>query len=83
MRIDALYREGRERLVELGSTLSDESAAAAERACPGWAVRDVYAHLSGIVAAALAGRMEGVTTDPWTQRQVDELAAPARTRSPR
>lgn len=50
MRIDALYREGRERLVELGSTLSDESAAAAEPACPGWAVRDVYAHLSGIVA---------------------------------
>jgi hypothetical protein len=32
------------------------------------------AHLSGVVADALAGRMEGVTTDPWTQRQVDERA---------
>ncbi len=74
MRIDALYREGRERLVELSSTLSDESAAAAEPACPGWAVRDVYARLSGIVAAALAalaGRMEGVTTENQARKQPD------------
>jgi uncharacterized protein (TIGR03083 family) len=40
-------------------------------ACPDWTVRDVLAHLSGGIADALAGRMEGAGTNPWTAAQVE------------
>jgi uncharacterized protein (TIGR03083 family) len=40
-------------------------------ACPEWRVRDVAAHLAGVVADVLAGRLDGVATDPWTAAQVD------------
>lgn len=39
--------------------------------CPAWSVRDVAAHLVGVPEDILAGRMDGVTTDAWTQAQVD------------
>jgi uncharacterized protein (TIGR03083 family) len=69
--ISALYRDGRERILSLAATMSADQAAAAVPACPGWTVKDVYAHLTGVVDDALAGRMDGVTTAPWTARQVD------------
>jgi hypothetical protein len=34
-------------------------------------VRDVVCHLTGACADVLAGRLEGVTTEPWTAAQVD------------
>lgn len=39
--------------------------------CPAWTVREVVAHLVGVPEDILAGRMDGVTTDAWTQAQVD------------
>jgi uncharacterized protein (TIGR03083 family) len=69
-----LYCEGRERLVALAADVDDDSAARPVPTCPGWTVRDVYAHLAGLCADVLAGRMEGVATDPWTARQVTERA---------
>ena len=45
-----------------------------ERPCaptPTWRARDVLAHLVGVPADILAGRMDGVATDAWTQAQVD------------
>lgn len=41
-------------------------------ACPGWAVRDVVAHLSGIAVDALAGRLTSIPNDAWTAGQVGE-----------
>lgn len=41
-------------------------------ACPGWTAKDVAAHLAGVCADVLAGRLDGVGTDPWTAVQVDE-----------
>lgn len=70
----AMYRAGRAAMIELGRSLSEEDAATAVPACPRWTVKDVYAHQAGVVADALAGRLEGVTTDPWTARQVEERA---------
>jgi len=35
-------------------------------------VKDVYSHIAGVPADALAGRLDGVATDPWTARQVEE-----------
>lgn len=39
--------------------------------CPAWTVGDVMAHMVGVSEDILAGRMEGVTTEAWTQAQVD------------
>lgn len=61
-------------LSALGRTLAEADATAAVPACPRWAVRDVFAHQAGVAADILAGRLDGVTTEPWTQRQVDERA---------
>ena len=40
-------------------------------AAPEWRVRDVVAHICGVAADVNAGNLEGVTTEPWTARQVD------------
>jgi uncharacterized protein (TIGR03083 family) len=68
----AAYRDGRERM----SAMLRGAGAAAEQvgvpACPGWTPKDVVAHLAGVCADILAGRLDGVGTDPWTAVQVDE-----------
>jgi uncharacterized protein (TIGR03083 family) len=66
------YREGRERVLALAEGIDDATAATVVRACPQWTVRDVYAHIAGVPADVLAGRLEGVATDEWTGRQVTE-----------
>jgi uncharacterized protein (TIGR03083 family) len=43
-------------------------------ATPEWRVRDVLAHMVGVNADILAGNLDGVGTDPWTQVQVDARA---------
>jgi uncharacterized protein (TIGR03083 family) len=40
--------------------------------CDGWAVSDVAAHLTGVMADITAGRLEGIDTQPWYDRQVSE-----------
>jgi uncharacterized protein (TIGR03083 family) len=39
--------------------------------CPAWSLHDVVAHVAGVVDDALAGRLDGVATEPWTAAQVD------------
>lgn len=65
------HREGRERIAALLAPLGPAEADLPVPACPDWRVRDVAAHLAGIADDALHGRLDGVTTDPWTARQVD------------
>ncbi len=74
VRIGEQYRAGRERVLTLAADITDDQAAAPVPACPEWRVKDVYAHLSGVVADILAGQLDGVATDPWTARQVAERA---------
>ncbi len=69
-----MVRTGRTGMIELGRSLSADEAAMRVPGCPGWTIKDVYAHQAGVVADAIAGRLEGVATDPWTARQVDERA---------
>jgi uncharacterized protein (TIGR03083 family) len=57
----ALYRETRERLGARVAGLDE---------CPGWDVRAVLSHLTGIVADLQDGRLDGVGTDEWTAAQV-------------
>ena len=72
MNMGEMYRAGRIGMVEIGRSLSDEEAEGRVPACPEWTIREVYAHQAGVVADALAGRLDGVATDPWTARQVEE-----------
>jgi len=68
--VGAAYAEGRRRLTELVADLDDEAAAAGVPCCPAWSVHDVVAHLTGVCTDVLAGKIEGVGTDPWTDAQV-------------
>jgi hypothetical protein len=39
--------------------------------CPKWTVKCVLSHMIGVPEDVLLGQMDGVTTEAWTQRQVD------------
>lgn len=66
-----LYRTARQQLVDLCRGLRDDEASRPVPACPGWAVKDVAAHVTGIAVDVLGGNLEGLGTDAWTARQVD------------
>jgi uncharacterized protein (TIGR03083 family) len=68
------YNRGRHVLTELSLDLTPEQAATPVPACPGWTVKDVYAHLAGVAADMLAGNLEGVATPPWTAKHVADRA---------
>lgn len=57
--------------IEFARTLSDEDWGTTVPCTPEWTVRDVLSHVSGIPDDALAGRLDGVATDPWTAAQVE------------
>jgi len=63
-----LYREGRDRFVDV---VTGADPTTPVPTCPAWTVKDVLAHVAGIPADIIAGRLDGVATDPWTAAQVD------------
>ena len=67
----ALYRGVRLRTTELVSEAPPEALDRIAPATPAWRVRDVVAHLAGGTADIVAGNLEGVASDAWTQAQVD------------
>jgi uncharacterized protein (TIGR03083 family) len=69
-----LYRDTRVRLCALVSGLEDAAHGTAVPACPGWAVRDVIAHLTATVEDALAGRLAGVPDEEFTADQIARMA---------
>jgi hypothetical protein len=69
--LSRLYQDTQHRVVDLVVEAGDAAAATTVvPACPTWSVHDVIAHVTGVAADVLAGRLEGVTTDPWTAAQV-------------
>ena len=54
----AIYREGRERLLALAPTLSEDQLATLTPTCPEWTVQDIYAHLTGLAVEVIGGRVE-------------------------
>lgn len=68
--VDA-YRDLRSRVIALWRATPPTDDGLTVPHCPAWSVRDVAAHLVGVPEDILAGRMDGVTTDAWTQAQVD------------
>jgi uncharacterized protein (TIGR03083 family) len=69
--VGSAYRDCRLRITGLVADLDAQRAAAPVPACPGWSVHDVVAHLSGGIADALEGRLEGAGSDAWTAAQVE------------
>lgn len=65
------YQQLRERVIELLADTRDEIANKTVPACPKWTVQNLVCHIIGVPEDILEGRMQGVTTDPWTQAQVD------------
>jgi hypothetical protein len=61
----------RGRVIELLRSVPESSASLIVPLCPAWTVSALASHIIGVNEDILAGRMEGVTTDPWTQAQVD------------
>ncbi len=72
--LSAAYTDLRGRVTELVRAATPEQLDAIAPATPEWRVRDVLAHLVGVTADVLAGRLDGVATDEWTQAQVDARA---------
>lgn len=78
----AAYAGIRRRVHELVGGVSDRLGDTVP-ACPQWRVRDLVAHLAGVVDDVLGGRLEGAGSDHWTDaqvvarrdRDVDELLA--------
>lgn len=65
------YRDLRDRVIALVRSTPARDGDRVVPHCPAWTVREVVAHLVGVPEDILAGRMDGVTTDAWTQAQVD------------
>jgi uncharacterized protein (TIGR03083 family) len=70
----AVYRSTRVRIRELVRSAPAGSDDTPVPACPGWTAKDLLAHLAGVCEDIVAGRLEGVATEPWTQSHVDRFA---------
>jgi uncharacterized protein (TIGR03083 family) len=63
----AAYRDTRERMLALTEGIDGLEPVPA---CPGWRIRELLSHVTGGAADILAGRLDGVGTDPWVEAQV-------------
>ena len=63
----------RARVIDLLRSTPESSGNIVVPCTPEWTVRQLTAHLVGVPEDVLAGRMEGVTTEAWTQAQVERF----------
>lgn len=70
-----IYADTRAEMISVARDLTTEQAATEVIMCPGWTIKDVYAHVVGINDDFLAGRLDGLGTDAWTAAQVERRAA--------
>ncbi|MEA2478022.1 MAG: hypothetical protein QOC87_2221 [Actinomycetota bacterium] len=68
----ALYRETRTRIGEIVLAAAGEGAGPVP-ACPGWTIKDVVAHLTGVCEDILSGNIADAPSEPWTAAQVDRV----------
>ncbi len=69
-----VYRHLREVFGALVSSLDRAELATIVPQCPEWTVADVLAHVVGINADFVSGRLDGIGSDEWTAAQVRERA---------
>lgn len=68
--LPGIYRETQQRLLDLAAALTDEQLGTLTPTCPEWTVQDIYAHLTGLAAEVVAGRVEGRGSPERTAVQV-------------
>lgn len=68
--IDA-YSGVRGRMTDLLRAMDDRQADTIVPATPDWRVLDMLAHVVGVTADFVVGRLEGAGSDPWTAVQVE------------
>lgn len=73
MDVVASSRAVRERIIGLMRPLDEQQCALIVPASPEWSVLDVLRHLEGAAEDAIAGRLDGVATERWTDAQVERL----------
>ena len=61
----------RARVIDLLRSTPESSGNIQVPCTPEWTVRQLTAHIVGVPEDVLAGRMQGVATDAWTQAQVE------------
>jgi uridine kinase len=71
--VGAAYRGARERISELVRARPEAWEQRVPH-CPEWTLRQLVAHLTGIVDDAVHGNMSGVATSAWTAAQVAKRA---------
>ena len=64
------YRGVRERIGGLIRAATPDAIERIAPATPLWRVHDVLAHVVGVTTDILAGRLDGVASDAWTDAQV-------------
>jgi uncharacterized protein (TIGR03083 family) len=69
--IASVYASSADRIGALVAGLGDDDLNRMVPCTPRWTVRELLAHLVGGPADIIAGKLDGVATDPWTQAQVD------------
>lgn len=66
------YRTAREEIIRLATT---HDAATPVPATPLWSVREVCAHLAGVIEDGRTGNFAGAPGEPWTAAQVERDAS--------
>jgi uncharacterized protein (TIGR03083 family) len=66
-----LYLDAASMCIEFCRTIEDEDWSRPVPCTPGWTVRDVLSHVSGVPDDVLNGRVEGVATAAWTASQLE------------
>jgi hypothetical protein len=69
--VAAAYADLRMRVTGLLSGLSPANSALPVPHSPAWTVKDALAHMVGVPEDFISGNMDGVTSEAWTQAQVD------------
>lgn len=70
--LSKVYRSSAAEFVEVVRGLSSGQLTANVPGCPAWTVHDLLAHQAGSSTDLVSGNLDGVTSDPWTARQVDD-----------
>jgi uncharacterized protein (TIGR03083 family) len=69
--VAAVYAACADRITDIAQSLDDAQLAARVAGTPKWSVIELLSHLVGGPADVVAGNLDGVATEPWTQAQVD------------
>jgi len=74
--LGALSDNGRLRVMDVVERFDggpEAAAVAAVPACPGWTVRDVLSHVTGLYGDIISGNLAGAATAEWTAAQIDRF----------